>query len=116
MEILCRDLEVGMEVWACAFAETANKEGKKNYCTPVKGVISSSQYENPDRWSVGYFKYFVPYKKNGKDLAFSKAVRIHSRVYAKTEEECWELYNKLINGLINKYTEKIEELKSYLTV
>lgn len=56
-------------------------------------------------------RYFVPYKKNGKELAFSKAVLVDSRWYADTEAQAIDGYNKLLEKEIEKLKQKISELE-----
>ena len=63
-------------------------------------------------------RYFVPLsaKKQGtdlEDLAWSKAVEISSRCYADSEQECIDLYNKLIDEDIAFFNQKIAEDTNY---
>lgn len=58
--------------------------------------------------------YFVPYKKNGIDLAWSKAVTIYARYFSKTEQESIDFYNKLVQEHIDWLTKEAESLKSLL--
>lgn len=58
--------------------------------------------------------YFVPFKKNGKDLAWSKVVSIYSRYFTADEEESKEFYNDLIQKQIAWYASEIDKLKEDL--
>lgn len=108
------------KIWACAFEYNSYKEGKFLHQKPVLGqFMAGNTLENHNRRMSRYKDknnavYFVPLKKNGIDLAWSKAVHITSRVYATTEEECIELYNELIQKNIDWHITEIEELKSLL--
>ena len=114
------NLGVGDTVWACAYVYTSTKENKGLHQHPILGVLSHTKYEDTMQQFLDKNKYkpnfFIPFKKNAKSLTydnlqFSKAVRVESRRYATTEEECKELYNKAIQSNINWHTMEIEKLK-----
>lgn len=106
------------EVWACAYKPTTNKEGRSNYSKPIRGrlVAESTKSRDEFRRSRGYtdIMAFVPYKKNGKDLAWSKAVTIYSRYFTYSEKECREFYNDLIKQQILWHEQEIAKLKEEL--
>lgn len=106
------------EVWACAYKPTNNKEGRSNYSRPIRGRLVAENTKSRDefRRSRGYadIRAFVPYKKNGKDLAWSKAVTIYSRYFTFSEEECKEFYNNLIKEQIAWHEQEIAKLKEEL--
>lgn len=107
----------GDEVWACAYSYDGNKEGRLYFQEPVLGKItcrnteSAEKRELQDTSTWHQPNYFVPYKKNGRDLAWSKAVSIGARCYAFSKEECIELYNELIQENINWHLNAIHELQ-----
>lgn len=109
-------------VWACAFRRTDNDLSLRYFTKPVKGMLlpykrlETCQRE-PDLTSKSP-RYFVPLsaKKQGtdlEDLAWSKAVEISSRCYADSEQECIDLYNKLIDEDIAFFNQKIAEDTNY---
>ena len=59
-------------------------------------------------------RYFVPLKKNGVDLSWSKAVTIYARCYATTQQECIALYNRLIQDSIEWHEQEIKKLEKDL--
>lgn len=117
-ELSKSNLKVGDTVWACAYKLGSDVESMRYIQRPIKGVLTTSKdKKNNDNFmalgetDTGYIQYFVPYKKNGVDLSWSKAVSIYSRKIATTEEEAISLYNKLIDDYVEYFTEKIEEIK-----
>ena len=103
------------EVWACAFKYQHSKEGKRFFQKPVLGRLmcgnTLEKHLNCIRDCRCYLNYFVPYKKNSNQLAWSRAVEIYSRMYATSEAECIQLYNSMIAENINWHTKAIEELR-----
>lgn len=62
-----------------------------------------------------YASFFVPFRSGSKtEFAKSKAVRISSRVYADTYEECVELFNSLVDEKVKWFLERAEETKKDL--
>lgn len=123
-EVLNTELKCEDVVWACMYEYTYDKEAKKLFQKPVKGVITASRYEsyhndyverlkNSENYGrEGYgTQYFVPFKKNGKDLAWSKAVKVYNRRYARNEVDCIHLFNRLILNIVDWHNKEIEELK-----
>ena len=100
---------VGDTVWACAY--TFNKEGTMQYFQkPVRGMLSRISQSNDPYLIPGKANlmplYFIPFKSNGAELAWSKSVKAINRHYADTEEECNELYNMLIQKRLNWLAEQ----------
>lgn len=107
--------KIGDIVFACAYKPTSDKESKHNYQKPIIGmlVLDSSLAKCKEREKKGYTepRYFVPFKKNGKDLAWSKAVTIYARYFTDNEMESKAYYNKLIMEQIQWHQSEIEKLK-----
>lgn len=117
-ELSKSNLKVGDTVWACAYKLGSDVESMRYVQKPIKGVLTASKNKkNNDNFialgeiNASYIRYFVPYKKNGIDLSWSKAVSTYSRNITTTEEEAISLYNKLIDDYVKYFTEKIEEIK-----
>ena len=109
------DVNVGDEIWACAFEYESTKEGTFLMQEPVLGQFVSAKTEKEHLKNISndeklYISHFVPYKKNGKDLAWSKAVLIRNRMYATTKEECTEMFNESIKDKINWHLQELEKL------
>lgn len=86
---------------------TVKSDEKHLYCKPIKGMLTTTHYNAESErhhissYKLNYPEYFVPFRKNAKDLtlenlAWSKAVCLESRCYADTEDEAIEQYNTLI--------------------
>ena len=77
-------------------------------------VLDSSKEKCERRERLGHKepRYFVPFKKNGKDLAWSRAVTIYARCFTESESECIEYFNNLIREQIQWHQSEIERLKS----
>lgn len=107
--------KVGDIVYACAYKPTSDKESRHNYQKPIRGilVLDSSEAKCKVREEKGYTepRYFVPFKKNGKDLAWSRAVTVYARYFTDNEVECIEYYNKLIKEQIQWHQNEIERLE-----
>lgn len=96
-------------VWACAYEHTSSKNKKHLYCKPIKGMLTALSFncESKAHSTNSYPLYFVPFRKNAKDLtlenlAWSKAVSLSARCYADTEAESIEQYNELILASIKE--------------
>lgn len=111
-------IEADSIIWACAYRLQSNKEGKRFFQKPVKGMLmlGDTQSAHNYRHKRGETdpRYFVPFKKGDSELAWSKCVSVDAREYALTEKECIELYNSIINKYIDDYTEAIEEMRKNL--
>lgn len=107
--------KVGDIVWACAFKYAGTKESKHLYQTPIKGMFTHSKCPEDIKdisttKQYKHIRYFIPFKKNGKDLAYSKAVNYNARCYADYEYECINLYNELIQKNIDWHKSCIKDL------
>lgn len=96
-------------VWACAYEHTSSKNEKYLYCKPTKGMLTALSFSNEIEAhnNNSYPLYFVPFRKNAKDLtlknlAWSKAVSLSARYYADTEAESIEQYNELVLASIKE--------------
>lgn len=109
---------LGDIAYACAYEYTHDKNGKCKYQKPIRGMFTAGDTEakNNEYISKGQtnIRYFVPFKKNKEDLAWSKAVTIYARCYATTQQECITLYNKLIQANIDWHEHEIEKLRKDL--
>ena len=109
---------LGDIAYACAYEYTHDKNGKSKHQKPVKGMFTAGDTEakNNEYISKGQtnIRYFVPFKKNGVDLSWSKAVTIYARCYATTQQECIALYNRLIQNSIEWYEQEIKKLEKDL--
>lgn len=57
-----------------------------------------------------YVSFFVLFKSGSEtEFAKSKSVRISSRVYADTYEQCIELFNSFVNEKVKWFLERDEE-------
>lgn len=112
----------GDKVWACAFQISIDKNSKRFKQEPVYGMLTVTdapdkeiEYRQERMRQTGegraHASYFVPFKKDGKSLAYSKAVQVSARCYATTQEECVEMYNKMIQKYIDWYKKEIMELE-----
>lgn len=108
----------GDEVWACAYEYDRTNFGKHYFQEPVLGIFSAGNTAcSHDRYlSEGRVtpRYFVPYKKNSKEPAWSKCVSIYARCYTNNKEECVSLFNELILGNIEWHENEIKKLKDAL--
>lgn len=105
-------------VWACGFRETDNKNDILINCPPTKGKLMCAKTEQTHDFIVNNtpnpkITFFVPFKKNKKELAWSKAVSIWSRSFATTEDDCRDLYKSLIDDAITNHQNRISELCRY---
>lgn len=113
-----KHFKVGDTIYACAYKYTHDKNGKSKHQKPILGMftVRDTEAKNNEYLSKGdtHIRYFVPFKKNNQELAWSKAVTIQSRHYATTYQECVTLYNKLIQNNITWHEQEIEQLKKDL--
>lgn len=94
-----RKIEHGTKIWACAYEFDNSKMQMRFIQKPVFGEIRRGHY-------------FIPYKKNGEGLATSKRVRIESRQFADTYEECVGLYNRLVQDKIDMFMKRVGETRA----
>lgn len=117
---LKREYKSGDSIWACAYEYNGTKECKLYFQEPVFGMLSNGNnsywHEESMRKGRATPSYFVPYKKNSTEPAWSKAVSISARIFAKTREECVELFNSIIRDNIRWHEEEIRNLQSALLV
>lgn len=110
------ELKPGTKIWACAYDFDKSKTSHSLIQKPVYGMIRGYGWRYQDFLNVteetSYGTYFVPFKKNSKtELATSKEVRIESRVYADTYEECVELYNELVKERVEWFLRRASEVE-----
>lgn len=112
----------GDKVWACAFQYSSDKNSKRFKQEPIYGMLMVTnepdkelKYRQDRMRQTGenraHASYFVPFKKDGKSLAYSKAVHVSARQYATTQQECIEMYNGMIQKYINWYKREITGLE-----
>ena len=111
--------KVGDIVYACAYQYNRDKEGRQYFQKPILGKLvlgrneaEANYYAKTGREAAP--NYFVPFKKNDKDLAWSKVVTIYSRYFTDNEEESKEFYNDLIQKQIAWHELEIDKLKEDL--
>lgn len=116
-------LTYGDKVWAFSYRNTRDKESKSLYQKPIYGMMTYGNTEASnnrlikimqDKGTYGEddirVRYFTPFKKNGKDLAWSKSVLSYNREYAETEEDAKILYNGMVQLIIDWHNKEIERL------
>ena len=112
--------KAGDIVWGCAYSSNFPHSSMTNYQKPCRGMLVSERMESAWEKEKARYRgreeelvpaYFVPLKKNGSGLAWSKLVHISSRLYADTEKESIELYNKCVQDTIDIHEHYIEKLK-----
>lgn len=110
-EIKVIDIKNGEVVYGCAFNIDFDRQNwyggrvTHNICKPVKGIIDKhgSNYS-----SSGMF-YLL--KRDGTPRK-SGAVSTYSRHFARTNEECVEIYNQLIKDKQEKLRSIADELEN----
>lgn len=119
LEDVKKHFKVGDVVYACAYKYNRDKEGRQYFQKPILGKLvlgrtlsEEGYYERTGRKTEPNF--FVPFKKNGKDLAWSKVVSIYSRYFTEDEEDSKEFYNDLIQKQITWHESEIDKLKEDL--
>lgn len=108
------------EIWAFACQTGrndlyANTVSLNAFSEPVKGVLSSTRYEDCyDNKTIKSktVEYFVPYKKRGEGLAWSKAVSIYSRHFTETEDAAVKYFNAAIDDAIKGCNTIIQQLEA----
>lgn len=111
--------KVGDIVYACAYKYNKYKDGRQYFQKPILGKLvlgrneaEAEYYQRTGRKSEP--NYFVPFKKNGKGLAWSKIVTIYSRYFTTDEEESKKYYNDLIKEQIAWHESEINKLREDL--
>lgn len=111
-----KNIKPGTKLWACAYQFDNNKITMGLISKPVYGMARGYgwDYEEVNE-EKSYASFFVPFK-SGSEMEFvkSRAVRISSRVYADTYEECVELFNSLVNEKVEWFLKRAEDTKEDL--
>lgn len=76
---------------------------------PIKGIMCNKRYGHNEQVHRAEAKYFTPYGKF-RTPTWSKTVRAESRVYAKTELEAIEGYQKQLQAHIDTLTQRMHSL------
>lgn len=99
-------------VWACRYER---KNGKVYNTPPIRGMLMYSPNEGLNQKTTRKnVNYFIPFNKKGTELVYSKAVRVYSRTYAKTEEECALAYINKIKQYENQLLLELNEIQTTL--
>lgn len=110
----------GDVIYACAYSGTLKNDGRSLFQKPIKGIFTVANTEAKNKLALSKgctgIRYFVPFKINGVDLSWCRAVRISSRCYATSMEECIELYNSLVNYSISWHEDRIKGIRKDLIV
>ena len=105
----------GDTVWAYAFDYAKDKNSKHLFQKPIRGMLTlgNSETDCERRRKNGYtsIKYFVPFKKDGVSLSWSKAVSVYSRCFTDTYDDCVVLYNKEVKDIESWLQSKLEEVR-----
>lgn len=125
-------LKVGDVVYAYAYRLDSTKENNRLKQEPIKGAIAGANVSTGHAFSGGYQKprYFVPYKKSAdlsndpmaeEHFAWSKAVKLESRVYADHIEAAWADYLMTIKNeksriqcIVNDINDDLEYGKTHM--
>lgn len=109
------NIKSGTMIWACNFALDKSKETCAFKQEPQYGMLASDvtedRIEKDRKQGITYCQFFIPMGKHG--LSWSKSVRVQSRVYADTKEECTTLYNSCISKEIAALNALIEKMKTH---
>lgn len=110
------NIKTGTKLWACAYEFDNNKISMGLISKPVYGMTRGYGWDYEEMAEEeSYSSFFVPFRSRSEtEFAKSKAVRILSRVYADTYEECVELFNSLVNEKVKWFLERAEETKKDL--
>ncbi|WP_395546822.1 MULTISPECIES: hypothetical protein [unclassified Lacrimispora] len=113
-ELQVKDIKNREVVYGCAFNIDFDRNSwyggqvVHNICKPVKGIVS--KWKEQDNYPNGQF-YIL--KADGSPRK-SGAVSTNSRHFARTYEECTEIYNQLIRDKIEKLRKIAEDLENEL--
>lgn len=107
----CQNIKPGTKLWACAYKFDNNKTTMGLIQKPIYGMARGYGWDYEGTMEENsYSSFFVPFKSGSEiDFAKSKAVRITSRVYADTYEECVELFNKLVEDRVAWFKKRATE-------
>ena len=108
-----QNIKPGTKLWACAYEFDNNKITMGLISKPIYGMARGYGWDCGEVTEErAYASFFVPFRSgNETEFAKSKAVRISSRVYADTYEECVKLFNSLVNEKVKWFLERAEETK-----
>lgn len=111
-----KNIKPGTKLWACAYQFDNNKITMGLISKPIYGMARGYGWDYEEvTEEKSYASFFVPFKSGSKtEFAKSKAVRISSRAYADTYEECVELFNSLVDEKVKWFLERAEETKKDL--
>lgn len=111
-----RKIKPGTKLWACAYEFNNDKITMGLISKPVYGMARGYgwNYEEVTE-EERYASFYVPFRSGSEtEFAKSKAVRISSRVYADTYEECVDLFNSLVDEKEKWFLDRAEETKKDL--
>lgn len=105
------------EIWACAYVPNARRRTAMYYAKPVLGVLLAGKnrdfHERALRAHDMTPRAFAPYGKNNKIL-WSKAVDLSARMYADTEAEAVELFDRSVGLEIDAIKRELARAESEL--
>lgn len=112
-ELNVKDIKNGEVVYGCAFNIDFDRQNwyggrvTHSICKPVKGII--------DKYGDDFLSHgsFYILKKDGTPRK-SGAVSTYSRAFARTYEECVEIYNQFIKDKQQKLRSIADELENEL--
>ena len=106
-------LKVGDRVWACELDIDVDRYNNATvthlYCEPAYGEIVSTWESHYDKDVPWFHCSFALLNKNGQPRK-SGRVSLRARRFARTYEDCVQIYNSIIDEKINYLNEKISEL------
>lgn len=113
MKLTRKDVNCGDEVWAYKLEPqrlegTATTFAWRYRQKPIQGRLVRHHADiGPENFKGDSYciRYFVPYKKSTKDLAWSKAVEFRHRSYAWSQSEATDLYNQELDDLLKNMNE-----------
>lgn len=98
-------------IWACAYVPNARRRTAMYYAKPVLGVLLAGKnkefHERALQANDMTPRAFAPYGKDNYRILWSKAVDLGTRMYADTEAEAAELFDRSVRR-------EIETIKSEL--
>ena len=107
----------GDVVWASAFAYNRPRTRLSAHQVPIKGMLLYSQYGDGVLDGARHMpaRYFAPFAKGSDtDVVLSRAVSVHSRDLADTEQEALEIYNDRVRACVEWHRNQIESARSHL--
>lgn len=99
-------------VYACRYER---KNGKVYNTPPIRGMLMYSPDKGLNQKTTRKnVNYFIPFNKKGTELVYSKAVRVYSRTYTKTEKDCALAYIHKIKQYENQLLSELNEIQTTL--